>query len=292
MYNTTLWTALITPMKKDGSVDFEDLEKLVNEQEKAGNGILLIGSTGEGLALDGKDKLAVVNHVTKIKPSVPVMAGVGGFNLEIQKSWIEKCNELDVDAFLLVTPLYSKPGIKGQIEWFDALLSKAQKPCMIYNIPSRTGTKLYIDVLRAIENHDNFWAVKEASGSINEYQDFRNECANVPFFSGDDGLLPFFSVIGCSGLVSVAANVWPEQTNLYTKMCLQKKTDTIFPVWNRAVKALFSAPNPIPAKRLLAHKKWIKTDTVRPPLSSKEIENIEPLLRADKEINNWFDENS
>jgi len=291
MQNIKLWTALVTPMKKDGSIDFDDLDFLAEKQEEAGNGILLIGSTGEGLALDHKEKLSVIRHLSEKKPDVPVMAGVGGFNLRNQTEWIKACNDLNIDSFLLVTPLYAKPGIKGQIEWFRALMDAAEKPCMLYNIPSRTGSFLHTGVLKGVMDHEKFWAVKEASGSITDYEKFRTECPDVPLFSGDDGLLPYFSVAGCHGLVSVSANVWPAATKLYTEMCLQKKTGTIFPVWQRAIKAMFSSPNPIPAKVLLAHKKWIKTDVLRAPLVAAEVSNIELLLHADREISEWYKEN-
>ncbi len=283
-----LWTALVTPMKSDGSIEFEDLEFLVRKQEEAGNGILLIGSTGEGLALDEDDKRSVIYFVKGLNPSVPIMAGVGGFNLENQVSWIKDCTQEGVDAFLLVTPLYAKPGLHGQVHWFQKLMDASGKPCMLYNIPSRTGSKLQPEALEMLSSHEKLWAVKEASGNIAEYEQFRKTTPDVPLYSGDDGLLPYFSVSGCNGLVSVAANVWPEETSRYTKLCLANETETIFPVWNNAVKALFSAPNPVPAKVLLAHKKWIKYDTVRPPLSTLEVANIEPLLAADKKIRQWF----
>jgi len=291
MQNIKLWTALVTPMKKDGSIDFDDLDFLAEKQEEAGNGILLIGSTGEGLALDHEEKLSVIRHLSEKKPDVPVMAGVGGFNLRNQTEWIKACNDLNIDSFLLVTPLYAKPGIKGQIEWFRALMDAAEKPCMLYNIPSRTGSFLHTGVLKGVMDHEKFWAVKEASGSITDYEKFRTECPDVPLFSGDDGLLPYFAVAGCHGLVSVSANVWPAATKLYTEMCLQKKTGTIFPVWQRAIKAMFSSPNPIPAKVLLARKKWIKTDVLRAPLVAAEVSNIEPLLHADREISEWYKQN-
>jgi len=288
MKDIKLWTALVTPMKRNGKIEFEDLEFLVRKQEKAGNGILLIGSTGEGLALDEDDKRSVVYFVKGLNPSVPIMAGVGGFNLENQVSWIKDCSKEGVDAFLLVTPLYAKPGLYGQVHWFQNLMDASEKPCMLYNIPSRTGAKLHPEALKMLSSHEKLWAVKEASGSIAEYEEFRKATPDIPLYSGDDGLLPYFSAAGCHGLVSVAANVWPEETLRYTQLCLSNKTKSIFPVWSNAVKALFSAPNPVPAKVLLAHKKWIRHDTVRPPLSTREVANIEPLLAADKKIRQWY----
>jgi 4-hydroxy-tetrahydrodipicolinate synthase len=289
--NVKLWTALITPMNRDGSVHYGDLEKLARIQENAGNGILLAGSTGEGLALRSEEKKRLVEFVVGLGLDVPVMAGVGGFDLEAQKEWIGYCNDTGVDAFLLVTPLYAKPGPIGQTEWFTSLLDEAGAPCMVYNIPSRTGTKLPVSTLQTISKHPEFWSVKEASGSVEEFKAYGEACPNVPLYSGDDALMPDFSKAGGSGLVSVASNVWPGPTHLYTEMCLAGNTDSLFPVWRNAIKALFSAPNPVPAKKLLSKKGVIENPTLRPPLTEKEMDSVDELLRADNEIEQWFNKN-
>lgn len=288
---TTLWTALITPMKGDGSLDIEGLTKVAEQQQAAGNGILLIGSTGEGLALSDDEKRQVVGHVSKLGLDVPLMVGVGGMNAGHQSKWIEECNRLDIDAFLLVTPLYAKPGRKGQEKWFRQLLDKAEKPCMLYNIPSRTGTDLTPDIAKRLSGHPNFWSVKEASGNLGTYQAFREKVPEIPLFSGDDGLLAFFRAAGCSGLVSVAANVWPEATALYTKKCLEADTDTLFPLWKQAVEVLFSQSNPIPAKHLLHEKGVIDSPRLRLPLLAEELEDRTELIRIDKEIETWYKNN-
>lgn len=289
--NTRLWTALVTPMQPDGQIDFDDLESLVRRQEKAGNGVLLIGSTGEGLALDDEEKKAVIEHVAELKLSVPVMAGVGGYNLETQKKWIRFCNGLELDTFLLVTPLYSKPGPVGQTEWFTALLNASEKPCMIYNIPGRTGAKILPSVFREIESHSNFWSIKEASGSIQDFQAFREAVPDIPIYSGDDGLLPFFSAAGCRGLVSVASNIWPEATNLYVQKCLKGQTDSLFPLWKHATEMLFTVSNPIPAKMLLVEKGLIKSPALRMPLTTSELDSTRELINIDKKIADWYSQN-
>lgn len=288
MKNNKLWTALITPMNDDGSIHLDDLEKVARLQDEAGNGILLIGSTGEGLALNNEEKKKVVDHVSALNLNIPLMVGVGGFDLEAQKDWIHYCNGLSIDAFLLVTPLYAKPGIIGQIDWFNSLMDASDKPCMVYNIPSRTGVKLFVEVLKGIENHDKFWSVKEASGSVAEYREFRNECPKVPLYSGDDLLTASFAEFGCAGLVSVASNVWPKPTRMYTEKCLSEETAGLLPIWKKAIEALFSAPNPIPAKVLLKEKGVIKTNKLRAPLTHKEVKDLEVLLNADREILNWY----
>jgi len=287
---TTLWTALITPMNQNGDVNFSDLGKLVQLQEEAGNGILVIGSTGEGLALNDSEKKEIVEFIDDYNPSVPWMIGVGGFQADAQKKWIEFGNATGADAFLLVNPLYAKPGSEGQFEWFTALMDQSEKPCMLYNIPSRTGTRLSKEVFGRLSKHPNCWALKEASGSISDFEAFRMAAPNIPIFSGDDALMPYFANAGASGLVSVSSNVWPVETKKYVELCLSGNVGSIFPVWKEAVATLFSASNPVPAKSLLHQKNIITSAFVRLPLSLVDLPSSELLSDADISITNWFNQ--
>ncbi len=286
--NTNLWTALVTPMLPGGEIDFKSLEFIVQKQVEAGNGILLIGSTGEGLALPAGDKWKVVEFVSKMNPASPLMVGVGGFDIELQKKWIEKCNPLHIDAFLLVSPLYSKPGPVGMERWFRALLDRSEKPCMIYNIPGRTGIKVPPEVIMHLQDHSNMWSLKEASGSLEEYNAFRMAAPELDVFSGDDALLPEFVPSGCNGLVSVASNVWPEEVHQFTRLCLERNPDLPLDLWEMASKALFVSSNPIPAKVLLAEKGWIRHPELRLPLTPDELTDKSILLKADSEMTLWY----
>lgn len=290
--DTRLYTALVTPMKENGDLHLDDLASLIHKQDEAGNGVLVLGSTGEGLALSLEDKKQVVKTASSLNVDVPIMAGVGGFNLRNQIEWIEYCHQFDVDSFLLVTPLYAKPGPKGQAEWFRALLDAADKPCMVYNVPSRTGTKMSPLVLKELADHPNFVAVKEASGSIEDYQNYRKMAKDIAFYSGDDGLLPFFAMAGCDGLVSVASNVWPKATHQYVDWCLDGRGPELLPLWKECTDALFSGPNPVPAKVLLNEKGWIENSALHPPLTEEDLEDISVLKNADNMIQRWYKENS
>lgn len=285
---TRLWTALVTPMHENGEIHEEDLAALIHRQSDAGNGVLLLGSTGEGLALGLEDKQKVIKIASSLNIDVPIMAGVGGFNLKEQFEWIEFCQEYEIDSFLLVTPLYAKPGQKGQVAWFKALLDAADAPCMLYNVPSRTGSDLHPLVLDELGDHPNFFAVKEASGSIDDYQKYRKRSHGQSFYSGDDGLTPFFAMAGCDGLVSVAANVWPEATRRYVDWCLAGRGPELLPLWQECTDALFKAPNPVPAKVLLKEKGEISSAALRPPLTDEEIEDTGFLTSADKRIEAWY----
>ncbi|MFP5387308.1 MAG: dihydrodipicolinate synthase family protein, partial [Bacteriovoracia bacterium] len=108
--NYALWTAVVTPMLENGAVDFESLSRVVEEQDAAGNGLLILGSTAEALNLNLTSRKAIIEHVVKMKPESPVMVGVGGNLLEEQKEWITYLETLPVHAYLLVTPHYAKPG--------------------------------------------------------------------------------------------------------------------------------------------------------------------------------------
>lgn len=285
---TRLWTALITPMHKNGDVNDDELASLIHRQNSANNGVLVLGSTGEGLALGLEDKKRVVKVASSLNIDVPLMVGVGGFNLQEQIEWIEYCHQFDIDSFLLVTPLYAKPGPKGQVAWFRALLDAAEKPCMVYNVPSRTGVKMDPLVLKELGDHPNFFGVKEASGSITEYQNYRKSAPKQAFFSGDDGMTPFFAMASCNGLVSVAANVWPKATHRYVEWCLEGKGPELLPLWQECADVLFSAPNPVPVKVLLKEKGLISNATLRPPLTENEIQDVSVLINADNMIENWY----
>jgi len=288
--DTKLYTALVTPMKKNGELHLDDLASLIHRQNDAGNGVLVLGSTGEGLALSLEDKKQVVKTAASLNVDIPIMVGVGGFNLRSQLEWIEYCQDFDIDSFLLVTPLYAKPGPNGQVHWFKSLLDAAGKPCMLYNVPSRTGVKMSRLVLEELSTHPNFEAVKEASGSVEDFQNYRKSTKDVAFYSGDDGMTPFFAMAGCEGLVSVASNVWPEETHRYLDWCLAGRGPELLPLWQECTSALFNGPNPVPAKVLLKEKGWISTATLHPPLTTEDVGDISLLKNADNMVRSWYQE--
>lgn len=274
-------------MNEDGSIDWESFKKLLKTQEAADNAITILGSTGEALNIDLGERKAVLDFAVKLNLKVPIMAGIGGFNLNEQSAWIKHLNTLDIDAYLLVVPLYAKPGIHGQYGWFKQLMDLSQKPCMLYNIPGRTAKILEYETLSMLCNHPKLWAIKEASGSIEEFKKYAEIAPKVRIMSGDDAMLPAFAPFGAKGVVSVLSNVWPEATHEYARQCTEgtfKDND----IWERAVQALFCASNPIPAKAALYDQGKIKSPTVRLPLSTEDMPDIGIVRKSDKEINRWL----
>jgi 4-hydroxy-tetrahydrodipicolinate synthase len=284
-----LWTAVITPMKNDGSVDYASLEKVLRDQEAAGNGWLILGSTGESLNLDEAERREILNFSLKLKPKVPVMVGVGGSNLRETKEWVSYLNTLPVHAYLLVTPLYAKPGVMGQYYWFKELLDLSSRPCMLYNVPSRTGKALEHKTVQMLADHSNFWAIKEASGSVEEFKKYRTDAPSAHIFSGDDGLTPDFAQHGAKGLVSVASNAWPKETNLFTRQSLAGTLDAK-ELWQKAADSLFIASNPVPVKRLMQEQKVIATAILRAPLCHEDLNDASPLLTAEANVKRWYND--
>ncbi|MCK8136549.1 4-hydroxy-tetrahydrodipicolinate synthase [Pseudoalteromonas sp. 2CM28B] len=285
--NFHLWTALITPFDQNGLVGYATLDTLVAEQEAANNGILLLGSTGEGLALTLKEQQAIVEHVCQLQPSVPLMVTVGGSNLKQQLEWVNYCNQLPIHGFLLGSPLYAKPGAVGQTHWFESLLNASSHPCMLYNVPGRSAVSIPIATIENLKHHKNLWALKEASGSISQFEAFRKAAPDLAIFSGDDALMPYFAQAGAKGLVSVAANAWPVQTHEFVKRSLSGQHPNLFVQWSSAINSLFSVANPIPVKVLMHLQGRIDSPYLRPPLTHLELTHTDDISSANNTILSW-----
>lgn len=283
----SLWTALVTPFDQHGDVDYNTLTKLVSDQEAAHNGILLLGSTGEGLALTLKEQQAIVEHVCQLKPTVPLMVAVGGSNLKQQIEWVNYCNTLPIHSFLLGSPLYAKPGAIGQTHWFESLLNASAHPCMLYNVPGRSAVSIPAATIQNLQNNKNLWALKEASGSIAQLEAYRQAAPNLAIFSGDDALMPYFAQAGAKGLVSVAANAWPEQTHEFVKRSLSGQHHNLFAQWSSAINSLFAVANPIPVKVLMHLQGRLSSPQLRPPLTHLELTQTDCITTANNTILSW-----
>lgn len=283
-----LWTALVTPFLDNNQIDFDSLKRIAQAQAKAGNGLLLLGSTGEGLALTSDEQFSIVEFICELQLNTPLMVAVGGYNLPQQLTWIKRCNALNIDSYLLATPLYAKPGVVGQTQWFNALLDAAKYPCMLYNVPSRSGVVIPVQTVQNLQDHPNCWAMKEASGDLTQFLHYRQQCPNIVLYSGEDAMLPYLVPAGAKGLVSVCANAWPIATHTYVKQCLAAQTQDMFPLWNNAVEALFAVANPIPVKVLMQQQQQIQSAALRAPLTHLELSDSSELCVFDEQINQWL----
>lgn len=275
-----LWTALITPLTAQGEVDFPKLKTLVKRQEEAGNGLLILGSTGEGFNLHEKQRRAVLEFICEENPQIPLMVGVGGNLLETQMEWISFCNSLPIQAFCLITPTYSRPGGRGQLHWFTTLMNHSAHPCLIYNHPGRGGCPLNLQTVDLLRHHPRFWAIKEASGSIENFRAYKKAAPNIMLFSGNDDMIKELAEEGAHGLIAVMSNVWPHATRRYVEEAMQGKKGTYFEKGLQASLAV-NKLNPLPCKFLLHKKGVIASSLTRPPLSMEDLPNPDELILTD-----------
>ncbi len=284
-----LWTALVTPFKENGNLDKESLHNLIKEQNQAQNGVLILGSTGEGLNIDLDTKKEILESALEAKDKGSYMVGLPGHLLEETLEWIDYCNTLDLDYYLAPVPLYAKPGTKGQTAWFKHVLDHSQKPVILYNVPGRTGTSLSYNTVEELNNHPNFKGIKEASGSTECFAQYAESVKDQLLFCGDDGLMPEFSRIGAYGLISVASNVWPFATEAYVQACIEDDlSDDEINLWKQAAETLFLASNPVPAKVLLHKNLKISSPLLKLPLSHEEEFDKNELFKAHEAIQHWF----
>mgnify|MGYP003685597025 CR=1 FL=1 len=285
-----LWTALVTPFTPGLKVDFESLENLIKEQSDAKNGLLILGSTGEALNIDLETRKSIVEFVISKNPKSPLMIGVGGHDLAAQKSWVKWLETKEINAYLMVTPIYSKPNSDGQYRWFKSLMDDVTKPVMLYNVPSRAGTWLSIQAVGKLKHHKNYWGIKEAGGDVKKMSEYQQISGPGTIFCGDDGLFPEFSNAGACGLVSVASNTWPVETSLYVKKCLNKSFDDK-ELWTKCANSLFCCSNPIPAKALLCSEGRINHETMMPPLAQTDLKDSNLLTNSSALIRQWYIDN-
>lgn len=208
--------AIITPMHADGTVNFEELGRIIDDQIAHGtDAIVICGTTGESAALNHEEHVECIRFAVKhTAKRVPVIAGTGSndtaFAIEISK----EAEEAGADALLLVTPYYNKTSQAGLIAHYTAIANAVTLPCIIYNVPSRTGVNLQPATLAELAKLPNVNAVKEASGNISQVADVAALCGEeLNIYSGnDDQIVPILS-LGGKGVISVLSNVAPQQAH-------------------------------------------------------------------------------
>lgn len=211
-------TALVTPFRKDGSIDDECFRKLVERQIKNGVRLLIpCGTTGEAVTMSEEEKLHVIRMTIEVahKLKAKVIAGTGSNNTAATIEMTRKVRELGADAALVVAPFYNKPTQEGMYCHFSEIAKSVKRfPIMLYNVPGRTCSNIAADTcLRLAEEHENIVATKEASGNFSQIMEIlQKRPKNFKVFSGDDATtLPLISV-GADGLVSVCSNELPKET--------------------------------------------------------------------------------
>lgn len=265
-------TAMVTPFKPDGSVDFEALAALTARQVAAGVDFLVpLGTTGETPALSPEEKVEVFKTVRANAGGLPLMPGVGANNLPGTIANIRLMEPLAPEALLVVVPFYNKPTQQGQYEYFKAVASETSLPVIIYNVPGRTGANMLPDtVIRLAEDVPNIKGIKEASGNYSQVSEIlRRAPKDFTVLSGDDDMTFAFMATGAHGVISVASNIAPKEVSAMVHALMKDDIPSaralhhkLFPLF----KACFVESNPVPAKAALA-RMGLMGATVRLPLS-------------------------
>lgn len=278
--------AIVTPMKENGEVNYESYEALLMDQiANHTDAIITCGTSGEAPTLDDDEHLKVIKFtVDVVKGRIPVIAGTGSNNTAHAIMMSEEAEKLGADGLLLVTPYYNKATQAGLVEHYTAIASATSLPCILYNVPSRTGTKIQpATMVEIAKRNDNVKAIKEASGDFSAIAELANlSDGKIDIYSGnDDQVVPLMS-LGGIGVISVLANVAPKETHDMTQYCLDGDFAKAAEIQLKAlplIKALFCEVNPIPVKAAL-NMQGFKVGKPRLPLTEMETAHQEILRKA------------
>lgn len=246
--------AIITPMNADGTVNFEEFGRIIEDQI-AGHtdAIVVCGTTGESATMPDAEHLSVIDYcVKKVNHRIPVIAGTGSNDTAHGIRLTQSAEKLGVDAVLLVTPYYNKTSQQGLIQHFTALANATSLPCILYNVPSRTGVNILPETAYELSKIPNINAIKEASGNIAQVAKIAQLCGDsLNIYSGNDDQIVPLLALGGKGVISVLSNVAPHETH---EICQKWFDGDIAASLAAQLKylplceALFCDVNPIPVK--------------------------------------------
>lgn len=274
------FTAMITPMKEDGSIDYDGYRKLLRFQMEEGiDGLVPLGTTGETPTLDEDEEQRIIDVVMeevrafeKAKSvKVPVVLGAGSNNTRDAVRYTERAKKAGADAALVVTPYYNKPSSEGIFRHFEAV-SRVGIPILVYNIAGRTGKNIDTPTLSRIADLPNIAGVKEASGSISQMTDviatIKSKHPDFAVLSGDDAMTLPLIACGGDGVVSVVSNAAPALVSEMVKAALSGDYEAARKIHYRLLpffKAAFIDGNPTSIKYAM-RVKGLPSGSVRLPL--------------------------
>lgn len=246
--------ALITPFNPDMTVNYDELERLIEFQIANGtDAIITCGTTGEAATLSGEEHTKVIDFtVKKVRGRIPVIAGTGSNDTAFAVELSKEAEALGVDGLLLVTPYYNKTSQRGLIESFNHIASSVKVPCILYNVPGRTGLNILPETYYELSKNPNIVATKEANHDISALTKTMQLCGDdLAVYSGEDvHTLPIIAM-GGKGVISVFANALPQQMHDLAVAALENRMEEARAMTFKYVdlmNALFMDVNPIPVK--------------------------------------------
>ena len=280
--------ALVTPMNSDSSVNYDELENLIEFQIKNGtDAIISCGTTGESATLSSQERNNLIEFtVKKVGRRIPVIAGTGCNNTKQALENSLSAEKLGVDGLLIVTPYYNKTSQSGLIKHYEYIADRVKTPIILYNVPSRTGVSIKPQTYLKLSKHENIVAVKEASGDISSLAETISLCKdNLAVYSGnDDQTVPILS-LGGIGVISVFSNICPKECHDMVQSYLNgniEKSKKSQLKYLKLMNAMFCDVNPIPVKEAL-NLMGFNTGRCRMPLDILSESNYEKLKEILKE---------
>ena len=280
--------AIITPMNTDGSVNYDELGRIIDDQiAHSTDAIVICGTTGESPTLTDEEHTECIRYtVKKTAGRVPVIAGTGSNDTKYA-IWLSQQAEADgADALLLVTPYYNKTSQAGLLAHYTAIADAVHIPCILYNVPSRTGCNLTPATLAELAKHSNINAVKEASGNISHVAEIAAACGDsLNIYSGNDDQIVPLLALGGKGVISVVSNVAPELVHNCCQAFFDGDTAKARDLQLEMLPlsdALFCEVNPIPIKYAMNLLGWEAGECRLPLVEPSEAHQaqIENTLRA------------
>ena len=283
--------ALITPFNRENRVNFEKLRELLEfHVENKTDAIIINGTTGESATLSKQEKLEVIRFTVEvINGRIPVIAGTGSNNSAEALEMSMAAEELGVDGLLIVTPYYNKGNENGLYIHFKTIADLVGLPIILYNVPLRTGVNLSIDLLKKLAEVRNIVGIKEASGDIAYVAKIAREVPQLAIYSGNDDITVPILSLGGYGVISVAANIFPEEIHNMTEAFFTKDNDLATEMqleYNKVIDALFLEVNPVPIKEAMNYIGY-EVGGCRLPLGAMNKENKEKLHKI---LDEFFEE--
>lgn len=261
MTKSTVFTgtgvALITPMREDGSVNYEKYRELVEWQVREGtDAIITCGTTGESSTLNHEEHIGVMRAaVEQAAGRIPVIAGTGSNDTAYCIELSKEARDLGADALLLVTPYYNKTSQRGLIAHYNTVANELKMPCILYNVPSRTGVDIKPETYAELAKNPYIVATKEANGNISSVAKTAALCGDsLDIYSGNDDQITPILALGGKGVISVLSNVVPHKARQIAGLWFEGDHAGSTALQLELLdlcNALFSDVNPIPAKEAL-----------------------------------------
>ncbi|MGE8600432.1 MAG: 4-hydroxy-tetrahydrodipicolinate synthase [Acinetobacter calcoaceticus] len=277
--------AIVTPMLKDGGVDWKGLEKLVEWHiEQGTNSIVAVGTTGEASTLSMEEHTQVIKEIIRVaNKRIPIIAGTGANSTREAIELTKAAKDLGADAALLVTPYYNKPTQEGLYQHYKAIAEAVELPLILYNVPGRTGVDLANDTAVRLAEIPNIVGIKDATGDVPRGKALIDALdGKMAVYSGDDETAWELMLLGADGNISVTANVAPKVMSEVCAVAIAKDEQQAKTINNKIANLhniLFCESNPIPVKWAL-HEMGLIDTGIRLPLTPLAEQYREPLRNA------------